>query len=108
MAREPADSLSREQRVDEAIADYLEALDQGRAPDRAEFVARHPDLATDLAAFFDDHDGVGRLTSPLPPETPDGRDAPTLPLGPPAGTPAPDPGLRLVGDCELLAELGRG
>jgi hypothetical protein len=52
-------------RVDRVILGYLEAVDAGRAPDRRALLARHPDLADDLRAFFADHDGVGRLTRPL-------------------------------------------
>src|SRR4028118_1773389 len=62
MRAAPADSRSQEQRVDEAIADFLEAEDQGRAPDRREFLARHPDLAAELEAFFGDHDRMVRLS----------------------------------------------
>ena len=45
-------SLSaREQRVNEAIAAYLEAADAGRALDRQTFIAGHPEIATELEAF---------------------------------------------------------
>jgi hypothetical protein len=46
------DTPSREERLNEVIAAYLETAEAGRAPGRAELLARHPDLAGDLAAFF--------------------------------------------------------
>ncbi len=56
----------RERRLDEAIAEYLLAAEAGRAPDRREFLARYPDLAGDLASFFDDEDCVRRLAGTVP------------------------------------------
>jgi hypothetical protein len=54
----PAESDSvtptREQRLDEVIADYLRAADTGYAPIRDELLARRPDLAG----------GAARLCSP--------------------------------------------
>src|SRR5262249_22883786 len=45
---------SPEERVDALIADWIEATEQGHAPDPQEFISRHPDLAPELKAFFDD------------------------------------------------------
>ncbi len=116
---------SRDQRVDAVIAAYLEAVDAGRAPDRVELLARHPDLAAELEVFFADHDRVDQLAQPLrlpaPPASqrteaevgapgPCGEAGPatlacdgTPLLGPPLGTK-----IRYIGDYELLEELGRG
>jgi len=125
MSQEPNSSPSRDQRVDEIIAAYLEAVDAGRTPDRQELLARHPDLAPDLQVFFADHDRVDQLAQPLRPPSPpasrgtepdDGATGAygaaqpetfasggaTL-LGPPLGTK-----VRYIGDYELLEELGRG
>ena len=43
---------SREQRVDEAIAAYLEAVDSDTSLDRGEFLARYPDLASEQRSYF--------------------------------------------------------
>ncbi len=66
---EPALS-EREQRLDQAIALYLDAVDAGEAPDRADFLARHPDLAADLRSFFADEDRLTGTASSLFPRDP--------------------------------------
>jgi WD40 repeat protein/tRNA A-37 threonylcarbamoyl transferase component Bud32 len=66
---EPALS-EREQRLDQTIALYLEAVHAGEAPDRADFLARHPDLAADLRCFFADEDRLKGAASSLFPRDP--------------------------------------
>lgn len=58
-------SWSREERVDRAILEYLEAADAGQVVDRAEFLARHSDVAPELEAYFADHEQLDDLTTPL-------------------------------------------
>ena len=53
------------ERINQIIAEYLHALDTGKAPDRQEFLARHPELASELAAFFADRDQFEHLARPL-------------------------------------------
>src|SRR5262249_39822405 len=55
MSSIPHDS-SREERVDEAIAAYLQAVERGENPDQVEFLAAHPDLAAELDSFFINRD----------------------------------------------------
>jgi WD40 repeat protein len=55
----------REQRLNEVIAAYLEALEAGNPPDRMSLSAQHPDLAAELASFFANQDHVARLTAPF-------------------------------------------
>jgi serine/threonine-protein kinase len=51
-------------RVADAVAEYLEARDAGRPIAPADWLARHPDLTADLSAFLDEADGVaGALRS---------------------------------------------
>src|SRR5262245_27012803 len=100
------DSSSGEQRLNEILAAYLEAVQAGKAPDREGLLARHPELAAELAAFFADHDKLQRLAAP-PEEALSFGD---LTLAP--GEPAPArPALGTVqyfGDYELLDEIARG
>jgi WD40 repeat protein/tRNA A-37 threonylcarbamoyl transferase component Bud32 len=97
------DEGTREQRLNEAIAAYLEATEAGRPPDREELLRQHPDLAGDLRGFLDNHERLARLDQPLR-----GAEGPTLGL---SETPSGETGLgrvRYFGDYELLEEIARG
>jgi WD40 repeat protein/tRNA A-37 threonylcarbamoyl transferase component Bud32 len=82
-----------EERLDEILGAYLEAADTGEAVDRRDLFARHPDLADRLAAFFDGHDHLERVTMPLRPG------APPMPGFPPPFE---------FRDYEILEPLGQG
>ncbi len=72
--------LSREERINGVVADFLDAVQAGKKPDPREVLANHPDLAAELRTFFAAHrDVVGDVP---PPER--------------------------FGDYEILAEIGRG
>ncbi len=112
MSTEPDDSVAREQRLDEVIAAYLQAAEAGQAPDRQQLLARHLDLAAELAAFFADQDQFDRLAAPLRAMRPRTR-RPGGQAGeaPPSSLPAEvTPGTRVgyFGDYELLGEIARG
>lgn len=55
----------REERVDAAIAAYLEAADAGRPLRREDFLSTYPDLAPELELFLADNEQVGRMTRSL-------------------------------------------
>src|SRR3954468_3735386 len=55
----------REDRLNGVIAAYLEAVESGSRPDRSELLAREPDLAVELSAFFANQDHLARLAGPL-------------------------------------------
>jgi hypothetical protein len=104
MTEPPPDPGSREERVNAILAAYLDAVAAGQVPDQAELLARHPDLAAELASFFAQDDQLRQLAEPLRPAV--GNE--TTPLVP---GPAPSGSLgrvRYFGDYELLEEVARG
>ncbi|MBC8875522.1 MAG: serine/threonine protein kinase [Planctomycetes bacterium] len=123
MSGETNELSAREQRVNELIAAYLEAVDAGEAPEPKEFIAAHSDIASELESFFANRDEFDRMAEPLQPvgpATPDAQhDDVTLP---PASEPTEAPTLaptetadaaigamvRYFGDYELVEEIARG
>src|SRR5262245_8812592 len=108
----PNDVSERESRLDEVLGSYLEAAAAGQAPGREELLARHPDLADDLARFFADQDAVDRWTGPLRSVaqaalTEAVAGAITPPLDETARSPSESLPPALQG-YELLGEIGRG
>jgi len=107
MTSESQEPSAREQRVNEVLAEYLRAVQAGQRPDREQILARHPDLASELLAFFADQDLVLPLAQPLrqlaaPP-------APELTVAPEEAAALPGLGrVRYFGDYELLEEIARG
>jgi tetratricopeptide (TPR) repeat protein len=103
----------RDSRLDEVLASYLEAVEAGAPPDRRALLEQHPDLADELAAFFEDQDQFDSLVAPL--RTPGSASAssardPALSDTPPDRWSA-SPGsftVRYFGDYELLEEVARG
>jgi serine/threonine-protein kinase len=88
-------SGTRDERLSEVIAAYLEAVQAGELPNRQELLARHPDLAAELTAFFADHDKLRQLArQDQAPGSPKAAQAPNR--------------VRYFGDYELLQEIARG
>src|SRR5262249_13775503 len=88
--------------LDAVIAEYLQQVEAGAVPDREALLARHPDLAERLRAFFADYDRLDRQAANLhltgdPNRTVGGGE-------PPGGW----PGVRSFGDYELLEEIAGG
>src|SRR5262249_29781877 len=96
MASEHSDVSERGHLLDEVLGCYFEALAAGRAPDRQELLARHADLAADLADFFADQEVVDRWTVSLRPIA-QAASALVEPLA--AG---------VLGDFRIIREVGRG
>jgi WD40 repeat protein/tRNA A-37 threonylcarbamoyl transferase component Bud32 len=112
MTAEGNDLAAREQRLHEVLHGYLQAVDAGRAPDRAELLRRHPELAADLEAFFADQDRLAQLAGSVGAEKPAASPAgaaaaPTIGPGETAAGPAGTK-VRYFGDYELLEEIARG
>jgi hypothetical protein len=62
-----ADLSSNDQRFNKILADYLQAVDVGQAPDRQRLLGDNPDLAESLLAFCADHDRMKGTPARLPP-----------------------------------------
>jgi eukaryotic-like serine/threonine-protein kinase len=113
MSEEYAAASEREQRFNDVVAAYLDAVEEGRPADQQELLARHPDLAPELQLFFDEQEELARLAAPLRAVAQAIARSP-----PPTGPPLPDPlgifstspeaGPRIIGDYELIREIGRG
>jgi serine/threonine-protein kinase len=102
---------ARQQRLDEVIAEYLEAVDAGRSPDPDEWLARFPDLAGPLARFFAEEGWVHGLLAPQRSEAssqkPEG--STPAPLSADSCPPPSEADTRPdFGDYELVEEVARG
>ncbi len=102
-----------EQRLCEVLAAYFEAVKAGQAPDRQDWLARHPDLADQLAQFLEQQDRLLRMTEPLRTITEaSGRcvsDAVgPLPYDERASRGDPGAAASNFGDYELQREIARG
>ena len=67
MSNEHTNPSDRDQRLNDLIAAYVEAVEAGQAPDRQHLLDQHPDLANELQAFFADYERMDHLASPLRP-----------------------------------------
>ncbi|MDR3632509.1 MAG: serine/threonine-protein kinase [Isosphaeraceae bacterium] len=106
MAHDPNDDPDHEDQRNRVLLAYVEALEQGCEPDRAQLLAAHPDLRPDLEAFLNGHDEVARLTAPHRAAR---RSDAHSPIGTSRETPEDPPaGLGELGDFRLLREVGRG
>jgi tetratricopeptide (TPR) repeat protein len=109
MTREPADSQDSADRLGAVLATGIEAVDHGGV-DPEMLIARHPELAAELRAFFADQDRLDRLAAPLRNAAHGGatlsavKDT-TVVLVPGS---APVVASDLFPDYELLEECGRG
>src|SRR5580704_7937237 len=104
MAVNRTSRTDRDSRLDEAIAEYLEAVDAGQRPAAADWLARFPDLAPDLERFFGEQDQVHKLLGALG-TTPRAVDETLLVPQPTASATGALPSF---GDYELLEEIARG
>jgi hypothetical protein len=93
---------SRPDPLDAVIAAYVQQVEAGAVPDREALLARHPDLADRLRAFFADYDRLDRQAADLRLSSDPGRTVGG------AEQPADLPRVRYFGDYQLLEEVARG
>lgn len=80
-----------DERLERVLAEYLRAVEAGQTPNQQALLATHPDLATELQAFFANHQRLEQLAVPLK-----NTSAPSLACP------------RRFGDYLLLHEIARG
>jgi serine/threonine-protein kinase len=108
MTPESSPPVDREQRLDEIIADYLDALEADRAPDRHRWLAAHPDFAAELKDFLANQDQFDSMVAPWRATPASFITTPrNIATDPDLLPPLPQPGDQF-GPYELLAEIGRG
>src|SRR5262249_59114824 len=100
--RNGSPAMTPHEPLDAVIADYLQQVETGAVPDREALLARHPDLAERLRAFFADYDRLDRQAGELRLSHDPDR---TTELPAAAAEPR---SVRYLGDYELLEEVAHG
>jgi len=107
----PSESISREQRLQEILAAYMQDVEAGKNPDREKLLAQHPDLAEDLRSFLAENDRMRHLVNQAdaatlaPTHSPHGDESA---IRNPQSAIEPGTTIRYFGDYELLEEIARG
>jgi serine/threonine protein kinase/uncharacterized protein HemY len=99
-------SEQEDPRVTHAALEYLDALRAGRRPDRAELLARHPDIAAELAECLDGLELIHAAAAHLHGSVA-GPVTASHPLAPPTA-PTDFPPSTHLGDYRIVREIGRG
>jgi len=106
-----SEHAGRESRLQAALMECLELLEQGMPPDLAVLAQKYPDLADELAAFLSNHARLDALLGAGPAGRlgpPAGRELLEATLGSAISSPAPGSCIRYFGNYELLEEIARG
>jgi eukaryotic-like serine/threonine-protein kinase len=114
MGKTYLNEAEREQRLNEILLAYVEAIEAGHAPDRRLLLALYPDFASELSDFFEGRDQVEFISGPLRDLSHSGMIQAALKItsARTAGlekTPTSgDRELGQLGDFQLIREVGRG
>jgi serine/threonine protein kinase len=111
MSQPASDADRPTSRLDQLIHEYLQQVDEGKSPDRAAMLREHPDLADEMAGFFDDQDRIANFAQRLRLE-----ETVVLPSNGDKNPPAPNAAVggglpssvRYFGRYEILQEIARG
>jgi serine/threonine protein kinase len=118
----------REQRLNDILLAYVEAIEAGHVPDRRQLLALYPEFASELSDFFEGRDRVEVMSGPLRDFSRSGMIQAALEItkeaGPrpganetrtsssdvasPANSSGPASELGQLGDYRLIREVGRG
>src|SRR5438445_5350764 len=106
MNTEPCNDAERETSLNELLIAYVEEVQQGRAPDRRQYLSRYPEFAAELQEFLTLRDQMRRLAGPL-------REAALAKSAGPGKADsrplrAEKAELGEIGEFQLLREIGRG
>jgi serine/threonine-protein kinase len=88
---DPSDATARDERLYQAILDYLESSEEGCAPDSQEWLARHPEFTSELEEFLATQSQIESIAAPVRQLTDELRRTgqtiapPTSPAAPPVG-----------------------
>ncbi len=121
MSNDSYNPPSREQRLDQVLADYMRAVEKGLEPDKESLIAQHAEFAADLEEFFADRErfdqvaGQIQLGTGMGPEArePHGQQ-PDTPVDEQTIDSTSDPmsshrtKVPYFGDYELIKEVARG
>ncbi len=110
MSQTSSDNPRHVAQLDQLIHDYLQQVDEGRAPDRAALLQQHPELTGELAAFFEDQDRIAGFALQMRLQETVGLAGAPQPVA--AGVSTSAGGLphsvRYFGRYEILEEIARG
>ena len=65
MTKAYTNEAEREQRLNDILLAYLEAVEAGHVPDRRQLLALYPEFASELSEFFDGRDQMEVMSAPL-------------------------------------------
>jgi serine/threonine protein kinase len=105
-AAPPSEPPPDDELIIQAMHEYLSALESGCELDRAEFLARHPEIAGELADCLDGLDFVHAAGGHAGPERVAARAAPAAPQPSPLTT--PESAELPLGDYRIIREVGQG
>ncbi len=122
MTKSYQSEAEREQRLNDILLTYVEAVEAGHSPDRRLILALYPDLASELSEFFEGRDQVEDMSAPLRDfsrsglvraalqvsKEPPPFASPGFRPSPSAGSSRPGSELGQLGDYQLIREVGRG
>jgi tetratricopeptide (TPR) repeat protein/tRNA A-37 threonylcarbamoyl transferase component Bud32 len=109
MGADDADIVETDRAFARVVTAYWKAVEAGQAPPAREWLARYPELATELGEFFAGQEELDRLAAPLRAlaPAPAGVDLPTVASGE-TGRFAPGTPVPCFGDYELLGVIAHG
>src|SRR5436190_12007724 len=109
MTGDASNSDDRSRQIDAAIAEYLEAQDQGAPPEMEAFIARHAAIAGELRDFLADYSAFKRGVPAAGSKSEQTSDFSNIAARSPFAIAGDAPKtLRYFGDYELLQEIARG